>query len=107
MQDLYETLGVDPDDIKWEDLALCQGTDLSLYYEQYENDEDTARTVDEVCLSCPVLATCLRAGNERGEWGVWGAVYLVNGKMEPSRNKHKNKAVWKRIRERVGESDAV
>lgn len=63
-----------------------------------------ARAVDEGCLSCPVMAQCLQAGVENNEWGVWGAIFLVSGKPDKNRNKHKTKEVWDEIKERIGDS---
>lgn len=101
MSNLYDALGVDPDDLEWEDLAYCQGTDTSLFYEQYESDPDTAVLVDEMCLSCPVLARCLSAGMDNDEYGTWGGFYLTAGKVDANRNAHKTDEVKRRLRARL------
>lgn len=88
--------------MEWRDLALCDGADTNLFYDDYESDETVARVIDEQCLSCPVLAQCLEAGVTGGEWGVWGGIYLASGKPDRSRNTHKTEEVWEEIRERIG-----
>jgi hypothetical protein len=80
---------------------LCQGEDTNLFYNKYEQDPAIARVIDEECLSCPVLAQCLRAGTENGEYGVWGGIYLVSGKPDEAKNDHKTPEVWQAIKERV------
>lgn len=95
-------LGFDPDDVIWQDLALCSKTmELNDFYDSYESSASVARTVDEACLSCPVLAQCLQSGTENGEWGVWGGVYLTSGKPDHNKNSHKTPEVWKAIKERI------
>lgn len=34
----------------------------------------------ELCLFCPIRLMCYEMGTSRGEDGVWGGVYLENGK---------------------------
>lgn len=75
--------------------------ELNDFYDNYENSASVARAVDDACLSCPVLAQCLQAGVENNEWGVWGSVYLSNGKPDVNKNSHKTPEVWEAIRERI------
>lgn len=102
MYDLIRVLGVDPDDLEWHDLAMCAGMDREDFYDNYESNPNTAKLIDEVCLSCPVIRECLRAGVENGEYGVWGGFYLNAGNVDPNRNAHKTKEVVKRLKERHG-----
>jgi hypothetical protein len=74
------------------------------FYDNYEASETVANLTDQVCLSCPVMQECLRAGLDNSEWGVWGGIYLTSGKYEPNRNSHKSKEVWEKVRGRVGEA---
>ena len=101
--DIFDALGLDPETLDWKDLAICRGMPINFFFEDYENKEEVAKVIDEVCLSCPVMAQCMRTGVEDGETGVWGGVYLNNGTADDNRNKHKTKEIWKRIRERLGE----
>lgn len=95
-------LGFDPDDVIWQDLALCsQSMELNDFYDNYETSDSVAKSVDEACLSCPVIAQCLQAGVENNEWGVWGSVYLTSGKPDMNKNSHKTPEVWKAIKELI------
>lgn len=104
MSDILSLLGIDPDEFSWKDLALCAGMDTNLFYDEYESNNDVAKVIDEVCLSCPVMAQCLRNGIENNEWGVHGGVYLVSGKVDKNRNAHKSKETWDEIRKRIGDA---
>ena len=100
-------LGIDLDELEWQDLAICDGTmPTNMFFDDYESDEQVAAVVDEACLSCPVMAQCLQAGVENGEWGVWGGIYLVSGKKDKNRNSHKSQDTWDAIREKL-QSDIV
>lgn len=101
---LQSLLGIDLDELEWQDLALCAGMEINMFYDDYESDQNVARVTDEACLSCPVMAQCLQEGLSNGEWGVWGGTYLTSGKVDQSRNLHKTKEVWDRIKEKIGES---
>ena len=104
MTNVLRELGLDPDDLVWQDLSLCDGMPTEDFYDNYESSESVAKAIDEACLSCPVLAQCLDAGVENGEWGVWGGIYLVSGKPDNNNNAHKTQEVWEAIRERIGDS---
>jgi hypothetical protein len=97
------------DDLSWYHLAICKGMNdrrnkdeaephLDYFYEGYEDDPVFAATMDSICLSCPVRALCLREGVENGEYGLWGGVYLDNGKPDQKKNAHKTDEVWAKIR---------
>lgn len=96
-------LGIDPESLKWQDLALCKNRDVNNFYDDYESDTTVAKIIDEMCLSCPVMKQCLSEGMENGQWGVWGGIYLVNGKKDDNRNAHKTPEVWEEIRNRLSE----
>lgn len=100
---IIEQLGFDPDDLEWHDLVLCANMDTELFYERYETSTAIANVVDQMCLSCPVLAQCLTKGTENSEWGVWGGIYLASGKPDNNRNAHKSEETWNKIRERISE----
>lgn len=98
---LSELLGIDLDELEWTDLALCDGMEINLFYDDYESDDNVAKMIDEACLSCPVMAQCLEEGIHNSEWGVWGGVYLTSGKVDKNRNSHKTKEVLARIKEKI------
>lgn len=83
---------------------MCKDMDREDFYDNYETTETVAKLTDEVCLSCPVLKECLRAGTENGEYGVWGGFYLTAGKVDTNRNAHKTRETWKRLRDRIGDT---
>ena len=85
-------------DLRWDDLALCNGMDTALFYEDYEEDNIIAKNVDEGCLLCPVRKECLQTGVDEKRWGVWGGVYLAFGSPDQDRNNHKTPAIWEAIR---------
>lgn len=101
--DVQRILGIDLEDIEWQDLAICDGMDVNDFYDNYESSTTVARVIDQACLSCPVLKQCLEAGTDNGEWGVWGGIYLSSGKPDKNKNAHKTADVWDRIRVRIGE----
>lgn len=100
-QSALDELGIDPDDLEWEDLAVCHGLDLNRFYDDYESSPREAILTDQICLSCPVRKECLAAGVENGGWGVWGGVYLVSGRVDEAKNAHKTRDIWKQIREGI------
>lgn len=99
---LLEELGLDPTEFEWHDLALCQGMPTNMFYEDYEQDDETAKAVDEACLRCPVISQCFFKGAE-SQHGVWGGVYW-NGSGKPDKNKnaHKKPEIWDEIYDKVG-----
>lgn len=109
---LLDELDIDPEDFTWRDLALCKdlspvkdedGNVLDIFYDGYESSDKIARQTDEMCLHCPVLAECARAGAD-GQWGVWGGIYWNGlGKPDRNRNSHKTPEVWDAIRKRMTE----
>ena len=83
-----------PDDLKWYHFSSCQNLDINLFYDDYESDPVLAANVDDICVTCPVRAICRQEGEDNGETGVWGGVYLTNGKKDTTRNAHKTTYVW-------------
>lgn len=78
----------------WKDNALCLGLDTNIFFEKYEDDEDSRKIVDSLCVSCPVARECFAVGVSGKEWGVWGGVYIESGEISREFNKHKNKEDW-------------
>lgn len=79
---------------KWSKDAACLDFDTDLFFDKYEEDQLVAEGIDSFCQSCPVQRECLAAGVSNHEWGVWGGVYLENGKISKEFNKHKNNQDW-------------
>lgn len=98
---LLEELGLDEQTLSWWQLSLCKGMDLNWFYEEYEADDELAKAMDEVCLSCPVLKDCLMNGTDNKDFGLRGAIFLNNGKPDKNANRHKTEEVWARIQERL------
>lgn len=102
---ILESLGVDPEEFTWHDLALCGSIeDPDWFFEEYEKNTNVAESIDQMCLSCPVFAICNKEGFEQKRIGVWGAIYWNgNGKPDNARNAHKSPEVWEEIRGRLTE----
>jgi hypothetical protein len=45
-------------------------------------------------MQCPLARKCFANGVSGKEWGVWGGVYLEDGKVSREFNNHKTKADW-------------
>lgn len=104
----------DPDDFTWEQLGTCktlprdQITDANdILFDKYESDPITAIQTDQMCLSCPVARQCLPAGLMGKHWGVWGGIYLENGKPNKARNAHKTDEVWSDLKRKHGRNVRV
>jgi hypothetical protein len=93
--EILSALGIDPEAAEWEDLALCPGMDPELFFDKYESSPSVARTIDNLCQSCPVKKMCFQEGIDNNEWGVRGGFFLINGKVDKNRNAHKTDE-WKR-----------
>jgi hypothetical protein len=81
---------------EWKDEASCQGYDTNLFFDKYEDDVSLRPAIESVCASCPVAKQCFAVGVSQKEWGVWGGIYLENGKISREFNKHRNKENWAR-----------
>lgn len=99
--EVESVLGVDLNELEWQDMAVCKGVKTNKFYDDYESDVQTAFMVDQMCLSCPVMAQCLSEGMDNSEWGVWGGIYLTSGKKDDNKNSHKTEEVWDEMRDRL------
>ena len=105
MSKVVKHLGIDEEDVKWYHLAACRGMPVNWFFDDYENDKQIAKQVDQICLSCPVAQICLDdALTSKQKYGVWGGIYLSFGKTSKSQNKHKTPEVWKKLKEIHGKS---
>lgn len=102
MSDILNELGTDQDDFDWYHLSICRGMDTNLFYDKYESDVNIAKSIDEMCLSCPVARMCYESAIENNEHGVWGGVYLNSGEIDKMKNIHKTQEVWKMIKVKNG-----
>jgi hypothetical protein len=100
MSDILNDLGIDSEDLDWWHLAVCRGMDTNLFYEKYELDVNTAKSIDEACFACPVSKLCYQSALDNNESGVWGGIYLNSGSIDKARNVHKTSEVWKKIRKK-------
>ena len=91
----------------WLSEALCAGTDTEFYFDKYENDQAIAKDIDRQCLSCPVIKECFDYGVKTESYGVWGSVFLNDGKLDNVRNSHKTQEVWQRVLELVSEGEDI
>ena len=122
---ILDELGLDPDALSWRDLAACKNIVQVFYvdehgyvvgpgegvrkvydpmYDSYEEDEPpyvTRKATDGMCLSCPVQKICYEEGKSNKESGVWGGVYLTNGRIDRTRNEHKTREDWKVLKEEL------
>lgn len=97
---LLDELGLDPENLEWFQLSLCDGMEIVWFYDMYESDQEIAKAVDDTCLSCPVIKECGLRGAS-GEYGVWGGIYWAgNGKQDKAKNSHKTLEIWKSIAEK-------
>ena len=81
----------------WQDEALCSGLDTENFFNNYEENIKLAEQIDLMCINCPVIGECFKYGVSTESWGVWGGVYLVDGKIDSMKNSHKTEEVWTRI----------
>jgi hypothetical protein len=72
--------------------------ETNLFYEKYEIDYNIAKNIDEACLSCPVIKMCYDYAIKNNEHGVWGGVYLNSGSVDKTKNTHKTKEIWKKLK---------
>lgn len=98
MSSILNDLGLHEDELEWQDLAICNGMDVNLFFDKYESDINIARNIDEMCISCPVKKMCYEYGSENDSYGVWGGIYLNSGLNDKIRNAHKTKEVWKKLK---------
>lgn len=78
----------------WKDEALCQGDDVNLFFDTYEQDVEVRKEIDSLCSICPIARTCFAVGVSQKAYGVWGGIYLDKGKVSREFNNHKTKEDW-------------
>jgi hypothetical protein len=78
----------------WKDNSACKGLDTNLFFDKYEENEDLRPKIDSLCAECPLTRYCFAVGVSQKAWGVWGGIYLENGKISREFNKHRTKSDW-------------
>lgn len=102
---IIRDLGLYEDDLRWDQLATCQDwEETNDFFDNYENDKVVAHNIDQMCISCPVIDQCLEFGRLTKSYGVFGGVYLENGRTSKNYNTHKSEQDWKKISNLVGEN---
>jgi hypothetical protein len=79
---------------EWKDEANCIGYDTNIFFDKYEEDVALRPAVDKFCSECPLAKICFAVGISQKEWGVWGGIYLENGKISREFNRHRTKQDW-------------
>ena len=101
MQSFLKSLGIDPDNLKWQDLASCKKLNTNLFFDEYESSTVIAKQIDSICLSCPVIKECYEFGLNKKETGVFGGFYLINGQVDRKRNEHKTEEIASELAGRI------
>ena len=78
----------------WKNDASCFEYDTNIFFDKYEEDEDLRLAIDQLCLGCKVSKTCFAVGISQKEWGVWGGIFLENGKISREFSRHRTKEQW-------------
>jgi hypothetical protein len=78
----------------WKNQSSCLDYDTNLFFDKYEEDENLRPAIDNLCSECPIAKICFATGVSQKEWGVWGGVYLENGKISREFNRHRSKSDW-------------
>jgi hypothetical protein len=79
---------------EWVKRAACQNFDVELFFDKYEEDLALRPAIDKLCSECPVARQCFAVGVSQKAYGVWGGVYLDNGKISREFGRHRSKADW-------------
>jgi hypothetical protein len=101
---LFNQLGLDPEDVKWYHLSACKSMSINWFYDEYESDKELAKQVDQVCLHCPVIKQCHAEGVANKEKGVWGGIYMDLGRSDKQYNLHKDSDTWKQLKKLHGKN---
>ena len=78
----------------WKYEGSCVGYDTNLFFDKYEENEKLRPAIDKLCSECPMVRQCFAVGISGKEWGVWGGIYLENGKISKEFNSHRSKEDW-------------
>lgn len=102
----------------WQAGSACESMDTNFFFDLYDGTEPLDKeapdekmteeerkedlfsfrhVIDDTCLSCPIRKTCFARGVSSKEWGVWGGVYLKDGKIDKDANSHKSRSDWANV----------
>ena len=79
---------------EWKNDAACKDYDVELFFDKYEEDALLRPAIDSLCSACPMARQCFAVGVSQKEWGVWGGIYIENGKISREFNRHRSKEDW-------------
>ena len=79
---------------EWKDSGSCREYDTNLFFDTYEEHVELRPAIDNLCAECPMVKQCFAVGVSQKEWGVWGGVYIENGKISREFNRHRSKEDW-------------
>lgn len=82
------------DQKQWNDDAACKDFDTNLFFDKYEEELSLRPAIDKLCSECPIARQCFAIGISQKEVGVWGGVYMDNGKVSREFNRHRSKKDW-------------
>lgn len=78
----------------WKNYAACLNYDVELFFDKYEEDVTLRPAIDKLCGGCPVRRQCFAVGVSEKAIGVWGGIYLDNGKISREFSRHRTKEDW-------------
>lgn len=78
----------------WKNDASCKNFDTEFFFDKYEEDVKLRPAIDALCSKCPVARQCFATGVSTKAYGVWGGVYLENGKISKEFSSHRTKQQW-------------
>ena len=104
LPNLFDQLGLDPQDVRWYHLSACKNMSINWFYDEYESDKELAKQIDQVCLHCPVVKQCHAEGVKGKEKGVWGGIYMDLGRSDKQHNLHKDSETWKQLKKLHGKN---
>jgi len=84
---------------EWKDEAPCKDSGYAIndFFDNYEEDIELRQDIDALCFSCPLARHCFAVGVSQKGYGVWGGVYIENGKPSREFNRHRTKADWAKV----------
>lgn len=81
----------------WKDEATCLEYDTNFFFDRYEEDPQFRPAIDALCASCPLARHCFAVGVSQKAWGVWGGIYLEDGKVSREFGNHRSKQQWAEV----------
>ena len=82
---------------EWKNNGACLNMDTELFFDKYEENLEVRDFVDDLCAECPLVRHCFAVGVSEKAWGVWGGIYMENGKISREFGKHRTKQDWAEV----------